>query len=139
MGFNTMEFSKPFFQTFRPDLNAALELLAKKHGISLSAGNITFDPVNGTATIKVLASTKSKGNPRQDVRDNKDVATYSRWRLMLGLPPLLSEFIDRGERFSIVGMRVGGPYKSVICKSLVSNKLYKFRSQDLIRILKSNI
>jgi len=70
----------------------------------------------------------------------KEELTYERWSKALGLPLLYQEFLGvlNGTecRLKIMGLRVGGPYKSVLIERLTDKKLYRVpltRFNDMFR------
>jgi len=58
---NVSAFDKNNLKTIRADVDAALAAVAKKHGITLSIGRITF--TGETFTTKMTAVTNSKSAP----------------------------------------------------------------------------
>jgi len=61
----------------------------------------------------------------------KEQTTYERYQRMLGLPALGTKFTDAGVTYETAGLRVGGPYKSLIFRDLRNGKLYR---QDVFKL-----
>jgi hypothetical protein len=58
-------FNKQNLPAFRKEINEALELIAKKHNVSMSIGNISFNSEEFTTkiTCKTLAKLKASSEP----------------------------------------------------------------------------
>jgi len=62
----------------------------------------------------------------------KEQITYKRWARALNLPDLGSRF--NNNKYEIVGMRVGGPYKSLIYKDLSNGKRYRISVKTAVQL-----
>jgi hypothetical protein len=91
---------KQMLQQIRIDMNAALEAVAKKHGLNkLAAGNCSYDPA-GAFTFKVEGVIGGGLS--------KDEARYENERSAYGLPPLGAHWTDQSGTNVIEGMTAGG-------------------------------
>lgn len=93
--------SAALLKTLRPEIDAALAAIAKKHGLgSLTAGKATYDPTAGHFAITI------NGVAKDGV--DKDAARYQSAIAMLGLPPLGSTFKAGTNTYTITGINTTG-------------------------------
>lgn len=88
--------NKDFLRELRADLDAALDVLAKKHEITLKAGHCTFDPWGGNFTFKL------EGTAKGGV-DKAGTMYNMLQRIRPKLPALHSTFVYDGKTHEIVG------------------------------------
>lgn len=94
--------TRDLLQAIRPDVDAALAAVAKKHGLaSLKSTNCTFDPRSGNFVMKVEGVAKGG--------KTKEAARYEASRKFDdSLPPLGFVFKNGARSYSIVGMNSTG-------------------------------
>lgn len=115
------------FKEFRTDLNKAMEDIAKKYNITLTAGNITYD--NTTFTIKV-------NGRRDDVDVDKE-----KFMEMLGYMQYYGfkeddykkEFEMKGRKYYLVGFKPGNKYDVVAQRD--DGKQFAMVSSGVIKAL----
>jgi len=117
---------KQVMVSLRPEIDAFLAGLAKKHGLEkLRLGNGTFSP-SGNFTFK-LEGIVSGGL-------DKDAERYGT-ALWLGLPPLGTELIIGGKGFKTAGINTTG--SKVIMANVVSGKRYLYDADVIVRLWKA--
>lgn len=88
---------KELIQNLRPDLQRALDEVGKRHGVTLRAGNATYDPA-GSFNMRLLATVAGGLSQEQSRYDAN--AGY------LGLPPRGTVIKGAGGRsYTIAGMK----------------------------------
>jgi hypothetical protein len=97
-----MSISRDTLRNIRPEINAALAVIAAAHGLkSLTVGSGSFDAASGHFTLKL------EGVAEGGI--DKNAATYERSRLYKpSLPPLGTTFKVGREAYEIVGMNSAG-------------------------------
>jgi len=93
---------KPLLKTLREEINAALAEVAKKHGLTIAAGNASYDP-SGTATFKLnIAAIADNGKAI-----TPEAVRFSQFATMIGLAPehLGREFTHGAFTYSITGLK----------------------------------
>lgn len=95
------ELDRDLIQRLRVDIDAALEKVAKQHGVSLKAGYCSFDPTSGNFTFKL------EGVAKGGV-DKAGALYNSLLKFKPELPPLLSEFEYDSKTHQIVGANTTG-------------------------------
>lgn len=115
------------FNAFRNDMNTAMEDLAKKYNITLTAGNISYD--NSTFTIKV-----------EGKRNDIDVAKVQYMEALTYMKhygftedDYQKEFVLNNKRYSIIGFKPGNKY-DVITKRY-DGKQFAMVSSGVLRAL----
>jgi hypothetical protein len=82
----------------RAKMNQALALL-EEVGVHAEVGHMSFE--SDRATVKVQISVIGEGGEVV----TQEAADYDRYREMYDLPELGSEFVDRGETYTITGFK----------------------------------
>jgi hypothetical protein len=119
---------KLFLQALRPEIDAALAVIAKKHNLStLHLGNGSFDPVAGTFSFKLEGMAEGALG--------KDAARYIQHCASLGLPERGAEFDSRGIRYRTDGINTAG--SKVICERLDNGKKYDIPTDFVILAVKA--
>lgn len=100
-------FDKANLKQVREDLNTALEAVAKKHGIQLSLGAITFSPESFSAKLTAVIPSDGAEAGAQSGQATKWAANFKTHARAFGMKPEdLGKVIKiRGADHSIVGMR----------------------------------
>ena len=92
--------TRQLLQTLRPEINAALAVIATKHGLkSLHCGNATFS--SGGSFVFKLEGVLAGGL-------DKDAERYANSMAMLKLPPLGTSFSAGGKSYKTVGLNTTG-------------------------------
>jgi len=112
--------SKQHAQIVHKDLLAAVDAVCKAHGLTRVKSSLSYG-----AMFDLRLQLQVAGGP------TKEEVTYNRYAPFLRLPPLHTKF-NHGS-FEVMGLRVGGPYKSLIYKNLANSKLYKMSVQDALQ------
>lgn len=101
----------------RDEMNAALNLVLKKHGVTAVVGNASFTP--GDVTFKVKVSVGSA--------DDAAKREWDRYCVMFGLTPDLfgKKFVSRGTEFTITGIAKKGRDYPVLATN-DNGTVYKF-------------
>lgn len=121
-----MAVDKKKAQQLMDDLQSALKAVADKHGLTLTKNHITYGDM-----IKVALNFEVKGGL------SKDEITYTKWRYKLGLPPIGHHFTYKGQTAVAVGLRVGGPYKSLIFT--MGGKTYRNQVKYMLEVINGKI
>lgn len=112
---------KNLLRTIRPEIDAALAVIAKAHNLqSLALGRGTYDPRAGSFTFK-LEGVAEGGMDKQ-------AAAYTALKEMYELPPLGTVFSVRGRDFKITGINSTGSKLLVDCVQDGKPYLYKRES-----------
>jgi hypothetical protein len=100
----------------RPEINAALEPIAKKYGLkSLELGHGTYSP-GGAFTFKLEGVTAGGLD--------KDAERYKNSVNLLGLPPLGTQFRNGAYSYKTAGINTTGT--KVLCQRLGSELRYLY-------------
>ena len=120
------EFSRQSLKALRVDLDAAMAKVAAKHGISLTAGNISYSP--STATIKVEAGVISASG----VVVTKEAKAFDQYKNLVGLGSLNvgDAVVVQGKDYTITGYKPRS--KSAVCIENANGTGYKV-SVDMIK------
>jgi hypothetical protein len=89
--------NKELVRTIRDDVNAALAEVGRKHGLSIHAGNATFD--NNAATFKLVCSTVADGGRLM----TPQASAYERVAGFYGFVPLFSTIHIGADEYTVVG------------------------------------
>lgn len=92
-----MKFTKSVLKAMRQDIDAALAVVAKKHGITLSIGNISFDANSFRTTLSAKGS--------EDTNENEQVEFLANaGKIGLDNKAYGAIFSSNGSDFEIVGV-----------------------------------
>src|SRR5690606_31343377 len=69
-------FNKATLQALRPEVQAALDAIAEKHGIKLQLGNISYTPDGGSFTSKIEGKVEAIANEAEAARFREIAAMY---------------------------------------------------------------
>jgi len=92
------QFNRQSLRDVRAKMNQALALL-EEVGVHAEVGSMSFE--SDRATVKVQISVIGEGGEVV----TQEAADYDRYREMYDLPELGSEFVDRGETYTITGFK----------------------------------
>ena len=94
-------FNRPALKSLRVSLDAALAKVAAEHGISISAGNISF--TSETATIKLNAGVIGSGG----VAITKEAQAFNQYKNLVGLGSLnVGDSVNiQGKQYTITGYK----------------------------------
>jgi hypothetical protein len=118
-----------FLLSFNEDALAALEEVARRHGVSITKGNGRFAREGSNATIKFELATIGSGgevNSKEAVAWKRDAARY-------GLDPdaLGTLFRVGATEYRITGLNTRRPKFPVSATRVPDGKVYKFRANQL--------
>jgi len=121
------EFSRQSLRALRVDLDAAMAKVAAKHGISLTAGNISF--TSETATIKVAAGVISASG----VVVTKEAKAFNQYKRLAGLGNFnVGDSVNiQGKQYTITGYKPRS--KSSVCIENAKGQGYKVSADMVIR------
>ena len=130
-------FDKQNLPQLRAEINAALEAIGTKFGISLQAGNASFLATN--ATFKLVCQVGEDKTIR-DLKSEKAAAALKAFQpLYFRQLPLDKHYKMEGEVFEIVGYNTRGRTRPMQIKSIKSGKEYKCSIEQLERAVKVDI
>jgi hypothetical protein len=111
------------------DLNFVVKEIAARHGIIVTKSRAVF----GEHTIDLKVAMTVEGGK------DKLALNYERHARRLNLPPLKTQFRhwSNGDKCTLVGLRIGGPYKSVVWENNMKGGRYKLPLEDFLKVFKS--
>ena len=114
------EITKPFLVTLRAELDAALQAVAEKHGVSIRAGNASFDALHANFKVEVKVLQTASGV-------SGDEAEFRRYAGMVGLQPDVygKTFVSNGSTFTVSGLSLKSRRMPVLARR-EDGKVYKF-------------
>ena len=113
----------------RTEMDKVLAPLGKKLGVSIFAGNASYDATNATFKVKI-ATLDTDGN----VRDER-AESFKRSAVLYGLKPemLNTTFKDwNGDAFEIVGLATRSRKYPVLAKKVGTESIFKFEVDKVI-------
>ena len=121
-------FDRPALKALRVSLNSALAKVAAEHGISISAGNISF--TSETATIKLNAGVINASG----VTVTKEAKDFARYKSLVGLGALnVGDTIDlQGDEYTISGYKPRSKKSPVLVTKVSNGSTYKV-SVDMVK------
>lgn len=126
-------FDRDTLRTLSAEIEAALQAVARKNGVSLKVGRGQFSPQN--FTLKVEGSLLEDGGEAV----TKEKNDFNRYATTFGLKPedLGRRFVFRGQPYGIVGLKLSSRKYPILGKSR-SGKVYKFQAEDVRLALAGN-
>ena len=120
-------FNRPALKSLRVSLDAALAKVAAEHGISISAGNISFTAE--TATIKLNAGVIGSGG----VAVTKEAQAFDQYKRLIGLGDLnVGDSINiQGKQYTISGYKPRSQKSPVVIENS-AGRSYKV-SVDMVK------
>ena len=121
-------FNRPALKSRRVSLDAALAKVAAEHGISISAGNISFTAE--TATIKLNAGVIGSGG----VAVTKEAQAFDQYKNLVGLGSLnVGDAISiQGADYTISGYKPRSKRSPVVVTKVSNGSSYKV-SVDMVK------
>jgi hypothetical protein len=113
---------KEIVKRMRVEIEAALETVGARNGMSITAGNATYD--GDGFRIKVEARLVGAAS--------KDAKTYDLYRDMYRLPLLGARFSLGGRTYETIGLRTKNRKKPILVRREDNGKEYKI-SLDMLR------
>ena len=126
-------FNRPALKSLRVSLDAALAKVAAEHGISISAGNISF--TSETATIKVAAGIIGSNGRAA----SPEAKAFDQYKRLVGLGDLnVGDSVNvQGKQYTITGYKPRSK-KSPVCIENAKGQGYKV-SVEMIKNYNSNL
>jgi hypothetical protein len=105
------------------EIEAALQDVARKHGIAIRRGHGTFD--NSNFALKVECSVIDQGTGEAITREKRDFTAYA---TLYGLEPsdLGRQFEFRGHIYTITGLKTGASRFPILAERGADGKTFKF-------------
>lgn len=127
------EITKTFVQTFRSEFKDAVAELEKKHGISISIGNINYNSTKFTTKLEVVDS-------RPDEDGNVvtgEQAAFNANCGVVGLSPhhYNAKFSHRRNDYILVGVKPRNRRYPIIAEDVISGRRYKLTKDVLEDII----
>jgi hypothetical protein len=127
------QFDRPAVRAILDECEAALKVVADKHGLRLARKGCSFRA--GECPVPFKLMTVATG-------DNGEVVTaeardFERCAVLFGLKAedLGREFSSRGKRFKICGAKPANRKYPILAKCLSTGKVYKFPEDQVVRAL----
>ena len=113
-----MKFNEKGFDSFRGDLQKAVEEVERKHGVKITFGNITYSGVD--FTMKLTATKNEDGLDVEKVKfeDVCHLYGFSKKHYKCKLP-------INGKVFELVGFNERSPKNRVVIRCVDDGKMYK--------------
>lgn len=120
---------KSDLQLIRNDINAALESVGKKHGLTLHAGNCSYGENN--CSFKLECQVEGAAT--------KEESAFTEMASFYGLKAddLGRVFSMGGDLYKICGLSARSRKYPILCEKSANGKIYKFRDADVARHLKT--
>lgn len=126
-----MEFNKKGFEAFRADVEAALKLVANKHGVEIDCGRISYTDFDFNMQLHV---TKSDGNTDgRRLLFEQDCSFYG-----FSKYDYEREFTADGKRFKLVGFNRKSPKNCCSVYCINDGKIYKCSAETVKMAFKYN-
>lgn len=118
-------------RSLRDDMEKALDAVAKKHGITIAIGKMSYTENNISVKIE-LATVGESG-----LANNREAEDFKRYASMYELAPtdFGREFSVRGDRYQIVGLNTRKQKFPIKCKRASDGKVYGLHAEDVKRAL----
>ncbi len=110
------------------EVEAALQSLAKKHGVVIESGSGTY--YGSHMTMKLKINTVSKDG----LVNTKEAEVYKKYQKRLDLPELRTPFTSGSQKFEISGYAPRARKYPILAEDLATGDTYTF-SEDAIRTL----
>ena len=119
------------FKTFRKDFNKAIEEVGEKYGITLKAGNISYD--ENTFTMKVVAERSDIDVQKAQFEDNLKYMRYYGFTI----EDYKAKFVLGNKRYTLIGFKPGNKYDVIAARD--DGKQYALISTGVIKALGKNV
>lgn len=126
-----MDFNKKEFSLFKSDVETALKEVEKKHGVSISCGNIRYSELDFTLQLTVIKSDASTDGKKQ---------LFEKECVYYGFEPeeYNKLFTLNGKAFRLVGFNRNSPKNCCKIISETDGKEYKCNAEAIHRAFKDN-
>ena len=126
---------KPKIKFIRKRMESVLNPLAKELGVTIEVCNCTYQPSNCRFQVK-LAVLDSGGNPVTE-----EINLFKNNAKLYGFEPedMNRQFIYRGKAYTISGLNPKNRKYSIIAKSVVNGKAYKFPCEIVLKALNKQV
>lgn len=114
----TITMSRQLLSTLRPEIEAAVQAVAKKHGVIINSGSGTFSPDIGTATLRLDIAIAGGAEDGTKAKDIKAAADWDAYAHTFGLKPEWKgkSFASGGHTYTIVGLEPRRHTRPVVAK-----------------------
>lgn len=118
---------RKFLRTFNADAIAALEAVAKRHGVSIAQKAGSFARDGSNATIKFEIATVGNDGQVQ----TKDAQAFKRDAALFGIDPeaLGTTFTVRGTEYRITGLSTRRPKYPISAERVKDGRAFKFPAE----------
>ena len=115
------------FKAFRKDFNEAIEKVAEKYGVTLKAGNISYD--ENTFTMKVMAERSDIDVQKAQFEENLKYMGYYGFTA----EDYKAKFIYANKRYTMIGFKPGNKYDVIAARD--DGKQYGLMSTGVAKAL----
>lgn len=117
------------------DMLAALQDVAKKHGIQIKDKGGRFDPNGGNATFKFEAAFLNA----QGTAETRERTAFTRQAKFFNLKPewLDMEFAFAGDDYKIIGLNTKAYKAPVLAIQSSNGKTYKFKAEHVEEMMRA--
>jgi hypothetical protein len=131
-------FDKTNLKNLRADLDSAFAEISKKHGISLSIGNISYSPEKATSRLTMVATGDSNISSNGNSRTAAAAAEFKLYAKSFGLKlEHLGAILKHGrDTYKLVGLNPKAPKFCVVATRVDDGKTYRL-PESSIRSLQS--
>jgi hypothetical protein len=125
--------TKDLLRNLRDDINTALVETSNKYNVNLRAGNVSYDPTLGTATIKLEVLTLTDDGEKRDI----PAELFLKHADLLGLnkDDLNKEITISGRKFTVSGYKPKSRKNCILIKDVHSGKTFVTDIQTVKRQL----
>jgi len=120
-------FDKQNLQQLRADMDAAIQQVAQKHGITIRLKNISYLPERATSKLEFIATGEaaSAANP-QAAQEAIYAADFKRYCSSFGLKPEQhgATFKHGRDTYKLVGLKPRAPKNPILAKSFTNGRIY---------------
>ena len=120
MGYSMTKINKPFLNSVRADINAALNSVGEKHGLALSIQSIRYSDTGFNTTLKATVNEDSQGNSidpdkiefeKYAAHMGFDSSAFGKTFEQDGKAFIVSGIAPRARKFPILATHSGTQYK----------------------------
>lgn len=128
------EFTRQNLNTLRSEIEKALEGVAKKNGIMLSIGSISFNDAEFHTKLTAMVS-RVEGQSMKEVKYKADLEKNG---FLFGVSgkDYGKTFFSNGDTFKLIGLAPSRPKYPVIGESVKTGKKFKFTESVLSQLKK---
>lgn len=121
-----MEFNKRGFELFRNDVEAALKMVAEKHGVEIECGKISYSNFDFTMQLKAT---------KNDSGVDGKKAIFEQECILFGFKPedYNREFRANGKKFKLIGFNLKSPKNNCSIYCIDDGKTYKCNDEMVKR------